>query len=178
MESVKVVHAIPGRVRLRVHELKGNPGLASAVQERLAAAGGIRWVEVNAATGSVLVFYEPETGTSPGSLRTLSEALTPLFPALDLDEVEIRLPSQTNGSNSGPSLDERISGFFGTINFGVGKATGGIDLKVLLPVALFALGIRGLLVSEKLPFPQWYDLLWFAFGTFLALHPIAPADAP
>jgi hypothetical protein len=63
----------------------------------------------------------------------------------------------------------------GSLNVGVGKVTGGMDLKVLLPVALFCLGIRSLVASEKLPFPAWYDFLWFAFGTFLALNPaIAP----
>ena len=49
---------------------------------------------------------------------------------------------------------------------------GGLDLTVFLPLALFALGMRGRLGSErkKLAVPTWYDLLWFAFGTFLMLN--------
>jgi hypothetical protein len=52
----------------------------------------------------------------------------------------------------------------------VGKVTGGIDLKLLLPLTLFVLGVRGLLVAQKVPFPAWYDLLWFAFGTYFMLN--------
>jgi len=41
--------------------------------------------------------------------------------------------------------------------------------------ALFLLGVRSLFVSDKLRVPMWYDLIWFSFGTFLALNPIAAA---
>ena len=184
IEDVKVVHAIPGRIRLKVSELKDNPTLAVAVQDRLSSVSAVDWVETNPVTGSVLVVYDVDEVASFDSVHTLSEVLTPLFPNLDVGQIQARLsrPSNGSGSQTSSSLDKRISGLFGTLNVGVGKVTGGTDLKVILPVALFCLGLRGLVASEKLPFPAWYDFLWFAFGTFLALNPVisppASAHAP
>ena len=179
LEDVKVVHAIPGRIRLKVSELKDNPTLAEAVQERLSSVEAVDWVETNPVTGSVLVVYDVDEVASFDSVNALSEVLTPLFPTLDAGQIRARLARPANGSRSESSvpLDQRISGMIGSLNLGVGKVTGGVDLRVLLPVALFCLGVRGLIASEKLPFPAWYDFLWFAFGTFVALNP-ASSTAP
>ena len=179
LEDVRVVHAIPGRIRLKVSELKDNPALAEAVQERLSSVEAVDWVETNPVTGSVLVVYDVDEVASFDSVDALSEVLTPIFPSLDAGQIRARLTRPANGSpsESSVSLDRRISGMIGGLNVGVGKVTGGVDLRVLLPVALFCLGVRGLLASEKLPFPAWYDFLWFAFGTFVALNP-ASAAAP
>jgi hypothetical protein len=182
LEDVKVIHAIPGRIRLKVPELKDNPVLAEAVQERLSSVPAVGRVETNPVTGSVLVVYDVDEVASLDSIHALSEVLTPLFPTLDAGQIHARLsrpPANGSRSQAPSSLDKRISGLFGSLNVGVEKVTGGTDLKVLLPVALFCLGIRGLVASEKLSFPAWYDFLWFAFGTFLALNPATgpPASA-
>ena len=63
-----------------------------------------------------------------------------------------------------------------TIRSGFDKASqalkyGNADLKILLPLTLFLLGVRGVLVSEQLALPTWYDLLWFSLGTFIMLNP-------
>ena len=52
LEGLKVIHALPGRVRLRVAKVKGNPGLARQAQEKLAQVPGIRQVEANPAPGA------------------------------------------------------------------------------------------------------------------------------
>jgi hypothetical protein len=70
------------------------------------------------------------------------------------------------------SLTGGISSFFGALNTGVNQVTGGsADLKILVPLTLFLFGVRGLLVSEKLVFPTWYDLFWSSLGTFFMLNP-------
>jgi hypothetical protein len=170
VDSVRVVHAIPGRVRLKVAGIKDNPGLAAALEERLLGMDGIHRVEVNAVTGSILLLYDAREREEVG------QTLQPLFPGLDLEEYERPV---TNGDRPSPQpMGPRISGLFGSLNSGVGRVTGGTDLKVLLPVTLFVLGVRSLLVSDKLRVPMWYDFLWFAFGTFLALNPIAGTHQP
>ena len=45
LEGFKVVHALPGRVRLKVAKVKGNPALARQTQEKLAQVPGIRQVK-------------------------------------------------------------------------------------------------------------------------------------
>jgi hypothetical protein len=172
--SVRVVHAIPGRVRLKVDGVKGNPDLAAALEERLLGVRGVQRVEVNARTGSVLLVYES------AAQEEFGQVLEPLFPGLDLDAYRRgAVGSATNGDRPpAPPLGRRISGMFGALNAGVGRVTGGIDLKLLLPLTLFFLGVRSLLVTDKLRFPMWYDLIWFSFGTFLSLNPIARTDEP
>jgi hypothetical protein len=45
IEGLKVVHALPGRVCLKVAKVKGNPALARQTQEKLAQVPGIRQVK-------------------------------------------------------------------------------------------------------------------------------------
>ncbi len=172
VEDIRVVHAIPGRIRLKVAQVRENPALANEIQTRLAASHGIRQVEVNPLTGSVLVLYEAQEASSLDSLRALAEPLSVLFPGFDLKDFAEKQPSSTNGASSAPSLTGGIASFFGALNTGVGKVTGGsADLRVLVPLTLFVFGVRGLLVSEQRLFPTWYDLFWFSLGTFFMLNP-------
>jgi hypothetical protein len=137
--GIRVVHAIPGRVRLKIISLRDNPELAREIRARLAGLQGIRRVEANPLTGSLLVLYDPEEITS---------------------------------------LAGGFSTALGALNARVGNVTGGIDLRLLLPLTLFALGIRGLLVASKVPVPTWYDLLWFSFGTYFMLNRPESRGAP
>jgi hypothetical protein len=170
--GVRVVHAIPGRVRLKVAQVRKNPALAGEVQTRLAAAPGISRVEVNPLTGSVLMLYEAPDAASPDALRALAEPLAAFFPGFDLTDFVVRRPSATNGAGTAPSLASGVASFFAALNSEVKQMTGGnADLRILLPSALFLFGVGGVLMSEKLPLPTWYDLLWFSLGTFFMLNP-------
>lgn len=53
----KVASDLPGRVRLRVAQLRGIRWLAKEVEQQLARQPGIERVSVSAATGSVLIYY-------------------------------------------------------------------------------------------------------------------------
>lgn len=55
VEGIRVGHALPGRIRLQVAQVRENPALTSEIQTRFAAVRGIRQVEVNPRTSSVLV---------------------------------------------------------------------------------------------------------------------------
>jgi len=168
--GIKLVHAIPGRVRVKIAQLRDNPAFAREICERLAGVRGIQRIEANPLTGSLLVLYNPEEMTSLESLFALSEIVTPLFPGLDMAQLEEWLGQSGTGSGAAASLASGISSGLGALNTRVGKATGGLDLKLLLPLTLFVLGVRGLLVATKVPFPAWYDLWWFSFGTFYMLN--------
>lgn len=168
--GIKVVHAIPGRIRLKISQVKEDSAFAEEIHRQLSAVQSVQWVETNQVTGSVLVLYDVEEIASPESLRALPDLLLRVFPGLDAEEIKNWLDSAQNGVHPTSPFAQNISALLGTLNTRVGKATGGADLKVLLPLTLFILGIRGLFVSEKVVFPTWYDLLWFAFGTFAMLN--------
>ena len=86
-EGVKVVHFIPGRVRLRVDRLRGEPAFADKVRERLSAVDAIRHVDASDLTGSVLVEYDPVAIARPESIDGLVAALNDLFPTFDTNVV-------------------------------------------------------------------------------------------
>jgi len=181
--GVAIVHAVPGRIRLKISRLKRDPKYAVAIRDRLLSLPGIRRVEANPLTASVVVSYNESATTFPALLPNLSEALQAFaFPDLDRREVEAMLTAPSNGSHPSPTpLANRIYSVLGTVDEGVDWVTGGsADLRVLLPLSLFGLGIGRLLSSSSVQFPTWFDLIWFSFGTFVALNAgrLAQAEHP
>ena len=164
IEGLKVVHALPGRVRLKVSKVKGNPALAREAQEKLAKVPGIQQVEAKPATGSLLILYDLADLFSVESLETLSETLVELFPEIGAVTLAAWLTSLAE--NPGP---EAASGPAGSISDSVRGITGSLDITHLLPLTFLFFGMRALWVSEKIAFPAWYDYLWFAFSSFYML---------
>ena len=163
-ENIEILHAIPGRVRLRVGGLKRDPGSARGIQDRIADHPGVRQVEANPATGSVVIHFDPAAGPPGAFLRQI-------VPEHVASEWEAGPARALNGSSLGFASAGRIAGLFRQVDRRVEATTGGLDLKVLLPVVLFIFGMRALLApKKKLALPTWYDFLWFAFGTFVALN--------
>jgi hypothetical protein len=170
-EGIRIVHASPGRIRLKIAGVKDNPALAGEIRRRLATAREVRHVETNPLTGSVLILYDAAGLTSPDSFLALADPLAALLPGINVQKLaETWLAQASNGNAPTPSLAHNIAEVLGVVNAKVGSATGGLDLKVLLPVSLFFLGVRSLVVSKPLPVPTWYDFLWFALGTFVMLN--------
>jgi copper chaperone CopZ len=52
-------HALNGRLRIKVAELKGLPVKAQEVEGQLRKIDGINYVRANPTTGNVLVLYDP-----------------------------------------------------------------------------------------------------------------------
>ena len=172
IEGLKVVHALPGRVRLKVARVKGNPALARQAQEKLAKVPGIKRVEAKADTGSLLIHYDLDDLFSTASLEILSATLGELFPEIEIATLMAGLMSLTENpaAGTGPAIAAGITDTFGGINARLGKFTGGLDLKVLAPLALILLGLRGMWTSEKVSSPSWSNLLWFGFASFVMLN--------
>ena len=96
---------VPGRVRVRLPELRGAPALAHAVQSRLAGHAAVRSVTTNAITGSVLVRFDPrgldvrrllaavgrETAAARAGRNGHRGAAEPAWHALEAKEVIDRL---------------------------------------------------------------------------------------
>ena len=78
---IRIVHLLPGRLRLRLDALKGRPELAARLREHLAGIAGIQNLEINPRTGSVLLLYRTHSLRSADFLDALSHALGKLFPA-------------------------------------------------------------------------------------------------
>ena len=176
--GIQIVHYLPGRVRVKLPKLKGNASLAGEVECTLAALEGVCHVETSTTTGSVLVLYEPRLLASldleaVGSLMELAHTLGLSFEDGDMDTFQHWVHAASNGTHaeSPTALVGNITAFFDNVNAGVTQITGGWgELQTLVPLTLAFLGLRSLLFTENLAFPAWYDYLWFAFSTFVALN--------
>lgn len=177
--ALQMVHFVPGRVRIKLPRLKGEARLAQEVQRALVAIPGIQEVEVSALTGSVLVLYDvdlPEMLNleSLAPLLALAEPLGLSPDALPIEDVQRWLHLTSNGTKPMPleALSSSMGALFGSMSAAVSQLNTGLgDVRGLLPLTLLFLSIRSFLVTERLPFPSWYDYLWFAFGTYMALPP-------
>ncbi len=174
LEGLKVVHALPGRVRLKVAKVKGNPALARQAQEKLAKVPGIRQVEAKPGTGSLLIHYDVDRLFSPPSLEILSETLGELFPGIEVLSLAAGLASLAEspgaGTGTGPPIAAGLTGSLQAANAQLAKLTGGLDLKLLAPLALILFGLRRLWAAETVAFPSWSDYLWFGFASFIMLN--------
>jgi hypothetical protein len=170
--AITLAHVIPGRMRLKLPELRNNAALAARLRERFAAVTGVQRVVANPRTGSLVIQYDPVTLASPESQRALLAPLTAIFPAGALPDFETWRAPSVNEEIALPSLAAGIRSFFHNVNEKFDRATGGYaDLRVLAPLLLFGLGLRAIVKSDKLAPPTWYDFLWFAFGAYFMLNP-------
>jgi hypothetical protein len=144
--EIRIVHAIPGRVRLKVAGLKATSSLGVTIQTRLRAVPGIRAVETNPLTGSVLVFFDPEALTAPASLLTLSETLTDLFPELDQTKLAEFLTQSLAAEAAGLTWSENLADFLAGLSGRLAGVLGSLtDLKILLPLTFVFFGLPFLL---------------------------------
>ena len=58
-KDLQIVHALPGRVRLKLQQLKNNVAYAGPLQRHLLEVRGITHLEANPKTGSLLIQYDP-----------------------------------------------------------------------------------------------------------------------
>jgi len=54
-----LVSFVPGRIRLRLRELKNHLALAESAKTRALEIPGVTKVEINPVTGSILIEYDP-----------------------------------------------------------------------------------------------------------------------
>lgn len=95
------VHLIPGRARLQVPGLKGNPLLAREIVGGLNKTIGIRLATASSRTGRVLIFYDPKRLDLDGLISLLAVRTgCPDYPAV--------LPGQEKRV-AGPAKGERVS---------------------------------------------------------------------
>jgi hypothetical protein len=172
--SVTVVHAIAGRLRLRVSALKHNEKLAGELRDQLAEVAEFQTVEANPVTGSVLLTYDT------AYQQAVISRLRTTFPELQPGELRLPCPPPGNGSPAGAGMARDVTRIFERLNKKVEQQTGVADLKTLIPLMLVMLAAGSLILAalrrRKIRVPDWYDLIWFAFNVFIILN--LPFDSP
>jgi hypothetical protein len=151
--GIRLVHTVPGRVRFKIDDLKGDQDRAEQLEQQLSSIHGIHEVQVNPRTGSVVAFYDPSSLESVEFQLSVASALGIPISEMGPDLLEAWKATCQNGSS--PASD-----WLPTLE----------QLGTVVPLALMVLGFRSLLFSDKLHVPSWYDYLWFAFGSFFMLN--------
>jgi copper chaperone CopZ len=67
------IHSVPGRLRVKIPFVKGNPNTAADVSRLLEKIDGIDSTAVNTLTGSVLINYDSKSVNSDKILNALTQ---------------------------------------------------------------------------------------------------------
>jgi copper chaperone CopZ len=170
--GIRIMSAIPGRVRAKLEALKRNDELAGTAKDALAAIEGVRSVEINTVTGSALVEYDPDTLDSLEPVLDAAEETGLITEETRMEIIQRALEgSFAPGDSDDTPLARGVKDMFSRMNQSVGDATGGVvDGRVLIPLALVVIGGAKLLTTGPGRMPAWYDYFWYAFRTFKAFH--------
>lgn len=175
MQKAQIVHHIPGRLRIKLPQAKGNHALMQRIYESFSPHHGIRRVETNATTGSVLIQYDPQMHQEYESKLTTHAASENLF-AIDsppeiteFDEkvhsVEAEAEFLSEHSDTARVIFDAVK----QLNETVKRETNNlVDLNVILPLVAAAVSVTeiGLYTAT----PLWITLGIFSFNSFVNLH--------
>lgn len=168
--GLRVVHnTLPGRLRVRAEELRGNERTLRAITQELGGLAGVSNVETNPITGSILLNYDVALFKEKDILFHLSDKS-----GLSLDPEDIKPQPLSSSESKGlevPHLAKAVEEPFRNLNAGLLRLTNGyMDFRYLLPVVLMAYGTSKLVRLGPVPAIPWYLLYWWSFRTFVLLN--------
>jgi hypothetical protein len=156
--SLELVHHHPGRLRVRADAFRERPEVVDKVREAIEALPGITRFTHTQRTGSVLVEYEPGF-TEPDQI------VEQIADAADLE----RPPADSGAKHRAPAAV--AVGAARELNALSMELTGSqIDLRVLVPTALVALGAYSFVYRKDARLPRWDNLLYWSYNIFVSLH--------
>ncbi len=176
--QAQVAHHVRGRIRVRLPKAKRDRTTLESVKRAIAPMRGVKDVDINAATGSVVVHYD---ATEHDDFHTAlarhaeEQNLFALGPprCSEVDEIAETIEKEAEFLASRSETAKTIVDFFKAMNQQVKVATNNnLDLQVLLPLGLAAYSI--LEVGVEVSTPLWVTLGIFSFNSFLALHHPVP----
>lgn len=167
--SVRVTSFVPGRVRLKSLQLRQDESLIREVEDALRSVDVLTAVSVNARTGSVLLYYDPDDIEDPGDLLDRAKAFRVLPDGLNVEELRKRFDRPAGGRDR--DVNTEVEAFFRSVNRSVQSATGGsLDLRSLVSLGFAGGGVVRLLRGTAGQTIPWYNYFWFAFSIFLAFR--------
>lgn len=146
-----LVHALPGRARIRIPSARGDRAFLARLREQLAGCHGVRIEAASAITGSLLIHHQ-------GSFRELAD-----FAA------EAGLFALASGEPSLPPARGQLAAALRALDAGVRGASGGAsDLRLAVAMLFFALAAvqlaRGNILVPALPL-AWNGLVLLGLGS-------------
>jgi hypothetical protein len=161
MRYLHVIHAIPGRTRLRYPALRHLTGECERVADALAAMDGVTEVHVRPYTGSILVLHDASV-----SVPALVEAIQRV---LDVDHVLKRSESPPPVAVPELSRIARLAArtFRQLDRDMLAASEGSFDLGTLVTMSFLGLGGMQIASARELVLPPWFQLAWWSYRTFM-----------
>lgn len=169
----RIVHHVPGRLRIRVMGVHGaETAFFAAAQEVIGALHGVDSVRVNPASSSIVIDYRPSDTVFRFRLQgdpSVSSWLRLEGEDALLAEIDEAVTAGTRYLGRHSRLAEAIVSAAEQLDSRVRNASDGyLDMKVLLPLGVAA--ATSLHKARGRGTPMWLTLGTFAFNAFLALH--------
>ena len=171
--AARVVHHVPGRMRIRVMGVRGSETeFFTAVQRVIGALHGVQSVRVNAASSSIVIDYRPSDTVF--HLRLQDDPTVNSWLRLDgeealLAEIDEAVTVGARYLRSHSRLAETIVAAAEDLDSNLRRVSDGyLDLKVLLPLGVAA--ASSMHKARNRGTPMWLTLGTFAFNAFLSLH--------
>lgn len=157
-QTADLLHHVPGRLRLRIRDSRGNPAGLETIHTALAGLSGVRRIETNPTLGTMVIQYDSALFAEfPGALEEYASQYE-LF-AMPCPDTEPCISD----------ADRSISRAFSNLNRSIQEALGNaINLKELAPIAVAIYGF--LFVDRNVAAAQWLNWLQFALDTYIDLH--------
>ena len=163
-----VTHHLPHRTRYRLAIHHRTPGTVTRIQESILKVPGVKKVEFNERTGSLLVHHDENPEILPMLGTILENIAGDLF--VEITEADLAfLPGVS-------LLAQLVKKRFGKINdYVLRKTNNYLDLKMLLPIGFVAAGIYQTSKNKAWfsQVPAWV-LFYYAYDSYLKFH--APAS--
>jgi hypothetical protein len=170
---IEIVHALPGRVRLRARRLSGQRAALTQAAHALAAAGPFTRVTARPETGSLIIEDEGRALDAALLARVLDGLVGAARDAEGRPLSEPRPEDHPGPTRIARAVAHAVAG----VNTDVRAALGDrADLGTILPVFFAAAGLVEAARTRKLPVPTWFNLLWWSLRSFMTFNIRAVED--
>lgn len=168
----RIVHHVPGRLRIKVLGIGAEPAFFAAVQGVLSSLSGVEAVRVNPVSSSIVIDYEPTNVVFHFRLaqeESVTNWLTLEGEDAMLAQVDQVVTRSTRYLAQHSRLAETIVGTAEKMDADLRRLSDGfLDFKMLLPMAFAA--ATSMQKARVRGTPMWLTLGTFAFNSFIALH--------
>lgn len=167
--SHAIKHHLPHRTRIKLPDGHRNAATLKLVEDSVKNLPGVKSVDVNHRTGSLLIHHDERSDILPAVNTAVEEVAGEIFEAL-LEMEGVAIPGL-------PILAHLLGKGLGSINTSFSDVTRNlVDLKVVLPAGFLAAALYRARQSPGwwMEVPAW-ALFYYAYDSYLKFHPMLPA---